>query len=46
MKVRQTGIGLAVVAAGSLAILWITGIPLGVPGEWVWSRIPRCARAS
>src|SRR3984957_5368983 len=40
MKVRQTGIGLAVVAAGSRAVLWIPGIPLGVPGEWVWSRIP------
>jgi methylthioxylose transferase len=40
MRIRQTGIGLALVAAGSLAVLWITGIPLGVPGEWVWSRIP------
>jgi methylthioxylose transferase len=40
MRTRQTGIGLALVAAGSLAVLWITGIPLGVPGEWVWSRIP------
>jgi len=40
MKMRQTGIGLALVAAGSLAVLWLTNIPLGVPGEWVWSRIP------
>ncbi|HEX4069745.1 MAG TPA: hypothetical protein VHX68_01195 [Planctomycetaceae bacterium] len=40
MNIRQTGIGLALVAAGSLAVLWIPGIPLGVPGEWVWSRIP------
>jgi methylthioxylose transferase len=40
MKVRQTAIGLAVVAVGSQVVLWIPGIPLGVPGEWVWSRIP------
>ncbi len=40
MNIRQTGIGLALVAAGSLAVLWITESPLGVPGEWVWSRIP------
>lgn len=40
MKIRQAGIGLALVAAGSLAILWLTAIPLGVPSEWAWSRIP------
>ncbi len=40
MSTRQTGIGLAVVAAVSLAVLWLTNLPLGVPGEWAWSRIP------
>jgi hypothetical protein len=40
MRVRQAGIGLALVAAGSLAVLWLTNLPLGVPGEWAWSRIP------
>ncbi len=40
MRIRRTGIGLALAAAGSLAILWLTNIPLGVPGEWAWSRIP------
>jgi hypothetical protein len=40
MRIRRTGIGLAFAAAGSLAILWLTDIPLGVPGEWAWSRIP------
>lgn len=24
----------------TVAVLWLTEIPLGVPGEWVWSRIP------
>jgi methylthioxylose transferase len=40
MRIRQAGIGLALVAAGTLAILWLSTIPLGVPGEWAWSRIP------
>src|ERR1700677_4213629 len=40
MRIRRTGIGLALAAAGSLALLWLTNVPLGVPGEWAWSRIP------
>jgi methylthioxylose transferase len=40
MNIRRTGIGLALVAAGSLAVLWVTNLPLGVPGQWVWRRIP------
>jgi methylthioxylose transferase len=40
MKLRQTGIGLALVSAVSLALLWLTDLPLGVPGEWKWDRIP------
>jgi methylthioxylose transferase len=34
---------LAVAAGGGLAtivFLWGTAVPLGVPGEWVWERIP------
>lgn len=30
---------IAVLSCLSLAILWLTDIPLGVPGEWVWKRI-------
>jgi len=30
---------IAVAAAVSLALLWLTRIPLGIPGEWVWERI-------
>jgi methylthioxylose transferase len=37
---RRTAIGFTLVAAGSLAVLWLTPIPLGIPGEWVWDRIP------
>lgn len=25
--------------AGSVALLWMTEIPLGIPGEWTWDRI-------
>jgi methylthioxylose transferase len=39
MKIRRTEVGLALVAAGSLAVLWLTHWPLGVPAEWAWSRI-------
>src|SRR5262249_33251032 len=37
---RRTAIGFALVAAGSLAVLWLSNLPLGVPGEWEWDRIP------
>jgi methylthioxylose transferase len=40
MRIRRTEIGLALVAAGSLAVLWLTHVPLGIPAEWAWSRIP------
>jgi hypothetical protein len=40
MNGRRTAIGFALVAAGSLAVLWCSSLPLGVPGEWVWDRIP------
>lgn len=30
---------LAVAAAVSLAFLWLTEVPLGIPGEWTWQRI-------
>jgi len=40
MNGRRTAIGFTLVAAGSLAIQWLSNLPLGVPGEWVWDRIP------
>src|SRR5579872_696346 len=40
MNGRRTAIGFTLVAAGSLAVLWSTYVPLGVPGEWEWDRIP------
>ena len=27
-------------ASASLGVLWLTGWPLGVPGEWTWDRMP------
>jgi hypothetical protein len=40
MNGRRTAIGFTLVAAGSLVVLWLTNLPLGVPGEWEWDRIP------
>lgn len=40
MNGRRTAIGFTLVAAGSLAVLWCTYLPLGIPGEWEWDRIP------
>ena len=37
---RRTVLGLFVGAACSVAFLWLTDIPLGIPGEWEWKRIP------
>src|SRR5580692_2275749 len=37
---RRAAIGFTLVAAGSLAVLWLSNLPLGVPGEWEWDRIP------
>jgi methylthioxylose transferase len=33
-------IAAAVGLAASIGLLWCTNIPLGVPGEWTWLRIP------
>jgi methylthioxylose transferase len=30
---------IGVVTLASLAMLWLTALPLGVPGEWVWDRV-------
>jgi hypothetical protein len=30
----------AALAVAQVAVVWLPGIPLGVPGEWTWSRIP------
>lgn len=40
MNGRRTAIGFTLVAAGFLAVLWLSNLPLGVPGEWEWDRIP------
>jgi hypothetical protein len=40
MNGRRAAIGFPLVAAGSLAVLWLSNLPLGVPGEWEWDRIP------
>jgi methylthioxylose transferase len=40
MNGRRTAIGFTLVAAGSLAVLWFSSLPLGIPGEWEWDRIP------
>ena len=32
-----SAIALSMISAG---ILWLTDIPLGIPGEWTWERIP------
>lgn len=39
MLPRRIGIGLALLTSALLAFLWLTDVPLGVPGEWVWHRI-------
>ena len=31
---------LCAAAAVQLAVLWLVDVPLGVPGEWTWDRIP------
>ena len=31
---------IAVPSAAALAFLWLSEIPLGIPGEWEWQRIP------
>jgi methylthioxylose transferase len=33
-------ISVVALSAISVAFLWLTDIPLGVPGEWTWARIP------
>ena len=29
-----------IAAAASLGVLWLTEMPLGIPGEWAWDRVP------
>lgn len=36
---RRLPLVVLIVAVGSIAFLWLTKIPLGVPGEWTWTRI-------
>src|SRR5262245_3694813 len=38
---RDVKIWLAIVlgSAVSMAVLWFTAIPLGIPGEWTWERV-------
>ncbi|HEY4260575.1 MAG TPA: hypothetical protein VGM98_10450, partial [Schlesneria sp.] len=33
------GLLLLTATVGSLAYLWFTPLPLGIPGEWTWQRI-------
>ena len=38
---RFAAVCLIVVAAvASLGVLWLTEMPLGIPGEWTWDRVP------
>ncbi len=38
---RVASLCLIVVAAiASLGMLWLTKMPLGIPGEWTWDRVP------
>ncbi len=38
---RVAALCLIVVAAvASLGVLWLTEMPLGIPGEWTWDRVP------
>jgi hypothetical protein len=40
MRPRWLWLAVVVTTVGSVGLLWATGIPLGVPGEWTWPRIP------
>jgi hypothetical protein len=31
---------IVVLSVASLALLWLSDVPLGIPGEWTWQRIP------
>lgn len=39
MTRRASLIAIAVLTAASIALLWTSFVPLGVPGEWTWTRI-------
>ena len=39
MRSRRFWLVLLVLSAASILLLWGTAVPLGVPGEWIWSRI-------
>ncbi|MGE0373957.1 MAG: hypothetical protein AB7I48_04720 [Planctomycetaceae bacterium] len=40
ITVRVLGVVLLGSVAATAALLWGTSIPLGVPGEWTWPRLP------
>ncbi len=39
MKLSRGLISAVTLSAISVAFLWLTSIPLGIPGEWTWDRI-------
>lgn len=39
MVSRTTVCAIVFATAASLGMLWLTGIPLGIAGEWAWNRI-------
>ncbi len=43
MNARVLGFALFGMVAGTATLLWGTTIPLGVPGEWTWPRLPATA---
>ena len=43
MNARVLGLALLGMVAATGLLLWGTSIPLGVPGEWTWPRLPMTA---
>ncbi len=39
MPDRRIALVALILTVGSIALLWLTQVPLGVPGEWEWRRI-------
>ena len=40
MKIRFISAALTFAALATVAFFWLTDVPLGIPGEWTWLRIP------
>lgn len=41
MRISNRLVGIVLLAAAAqVALLWWSDVPLGVPGEWTWARIP------